>query len=217
MRKLTYLIVTALMLFIVGCGGGGSGTNLASLLPGHKYYVIDKKDIKFSDGTPAYDVVVIEFKNNGEAIAYKESNTTDVKKIKYKVEGNELILLDNNNSVKEKYTLVNKTGNSITLKKSGSGKTKTLYTSKTAALEAVNNDTDHDTDGSTNNDTNNDTDHDTDSSNGCQINGNTVLVDEGKTCSYGGHTAVCNNDYVTVDNTFTGKSVTLNGTTYTCN
>ena len=51
----------------------------------------------------------------------------------------------------------------------------------------------------------------------CKVSGDTVLVDEGKTCSYKEHTAVCNNDYVTVDNTFTGKSVTLNGTTYTCN
>ena len=213
MRKLTYLLVTVLMLFIVGCGGGGSATNLASLIPGHKYYAVDKKDIKFSDGTPVYDVVVIEFKNNGEGIAYKDGNKTDVEKFKYKVEGNELIILDNNNSIKEKYLFVNKSGNSITLKKADSGKTKALFTNKTAALNAVTNDTDNDSDSSSNNDT----DHDTDSSNGCQVSGNTVLVNEGETCQYQGHSAVCNNDYVTVDGGITAKTVTLNGTTFTCN
>ena len=50
----------------------------------------------------------------------------------------------------------------------------------------------------------------------CTVNGDTVLVDEGKTCKSGKHTLTCKDNRVTMDSSMTSKTININGTTYTC-
>jgi len=50
----------------------------------------------------------------------------------------------------------------------------------------------------------------------CPSSGNTVLVDEGTSCMDNSHTVTCHDNKVTVDAMITGRTVTLNGRTYTC-
>ena len=50
----------------------------------------------------------------------------------------------------------------------------------------------------------------------CQVSGNTVLVDEGKSCKDGTHTLTCKNNKVTMDKSLTATTININGKTYTC-
>jgi len=52
----------------------------------------------------------------------------------------------------------------------------------------------------------------------CTASGTNVLVDEGKTCTYNGHTAKCSNSRVTVDNALSAGSggVEINGLKFIC-
>ena len=174
MRKLTYLIVTALMLFIVGCGSGGSGTNLASLLPGHKYYLVHNTDVYFSDGTPAYCIGELEFTADGKVIKSNENNKTLKETVNYKIEGSTLILFDKDN--KEEYILISNTSSSITFKAIDKNKTEILYKTKEAVLKAIEDMKKSNQDSNQNEDSNN--------LPACKVSGDTVLIDEGQTCSY---------------------------------
>ena len=53
----------------------------------------------------------------------------------------------------------------------------------------------------------------------CKVSGDTVMAPEGKTCTDPGDNKTkvkCENDKVTVNDSLTGKTVTINGRTYTC-
>ena len=167
MRKLTYLIVTALMLFIVGCGGGGSGTNLASLLPGHKYYFVD--EVYFSDGTPEYVIGELEFTADGKVLEYNENDTTQKETASYRIEGNTLIIFYKDN--KEECILTNNTSSSITFKATGKNKTVILYKTKEAALKAIE-------DMKKSNQDSNQNENSSDLP-ACKVSGDTALADEG--------------------------------------
>jgi len=51
----------------------------------------------------------------------------------------------------------------------------------------------------------------------CDVDGNTVVVDEGATCKDGSHTLSCQNNVVTLDGSISAQTIELNGRTYTCN
>jgi len=52
---------------------------------------------------------------------------------------------------------------------------------------------------------------------GCHMDGKKLVVDEGKTCSLGGHTAVCENGKIKIDNTFTaGNVANIYGYQFSC-
>ena len=50
----------------------------------------------------------------------------------------------------------------------------------------------------------------------CTVSGNTVLVNEGTTCTNGNDTLSCQDNKVTLNNSITGGTININGKTYTC-
>ncbi|MEA1879064.1 MAG: hypothetical protein U9N11_00245 [Campylobacterota bacterium] len=50
----------------------------------------------------------------------------------------------------------------------------------------------------------------------CATSGNTVLVDEGTTCTDGADTLSCKDSKVTLNNSITSGKITINGKVYTC-
>ncbi|RUM68848.1 MAG: hypothetical protein DSZ08_07500 [Sulfurovum sp.] len=50
----------------------------------------------------------------------------------------------------------------------------------------------------------------------CAVSGNTVLVDEGTTCTNNGSTLTCNNGRVTLNGSISGQTININGKVYTC-
>ena len=50
----------------------------------------------------------------------------------------------------------------------------------------------------------------------CATSGNTVLVDEGTTCTNGSDTLSCSNNQVTLNGSITSTKITINGKVYTC-
>ena len=198
MKKLIFLILTPIMLLLVGCGGGGGGSTLESLIPGHKYYVVD--DDEDINGSKVYNILDLEFTTNGKNIITNENNATDKETYNYKIDGNTISFTSDGEDGEEKELFAGKNSEGIILTGTDGKDPETLYFTKQSAQKAIEKMKEQDS-----------------NSMECEVSGDTVLVDEGATCKYKEHTAVCENNYVTVDNTFTGKQVKINGTTYTCN
>jgi hypothetical protein len=50
----------------------------------------------------------------------------------------------------------------------------------------------------------------------CEMSGNTVSANEGQTCTHEDHTISCQGGKVTLDDSITASSISINGTNYIC-
>ena len=196
MRKIVLLFVAIASLVLVGCGGGSGASELESLIVGKKYYYLDKKDIQFSDGEKAYSIIELDFKENGKIVATK-TETKEQKSGLYKIDANKLTILDDNGKADEVHIYDGKfdKGIKFKFKEDDSDKYKEevfYYTKKDAEAEGEK------------------------YASECKVDGDTLLVAEGATCKYDNHTAICQDNKITVDGSLTGEKVTINDTTYTC-
>ena len=176
-------------------GGGSGASELESLIVGKKYYYLYKKD-KFSNGEKAYIIIELDFEENGKIVA-TETKTKKQKSGLYKIDDNKLIFLNDNGKADEVHIYDGKfdKGIKFKFKEDDSDKYKEevfYYTKKDAEAEGEK------------------------YASECKVDGDTLLVAEGATCEYDDHTAICQDNKITVDGSLTGEKVTLNGTTYTC-
>ena len=194
MKKFFLLIIASFAIILTGCGGGGDAS-LKSLIVGHKYYWLDDDT---SNGSTKYIPKEIMFDTNGTA-EFKDSEEDDTN---YIVNGNTITFTKKGEKGSKSAEYITKTDKGLVLKDSETGEKLTLYFTKELAQNAAKEKEKQDNNASVKQ---------------CQVNGNTVLVNEGETCKHETDTATCQNNIVTVDNSLSGKSVTINGITYTCN
>lgn len=189
MKKMFLFILASIAILLSGCGSSGSEQSFKSLITGNKFYYLDT--VTMSNGADQYFAKEITFKNDGTV----ESEGSEIDKVNYTIKDNTISFTKEGENGSKDAIFIKKTDKGLLLKDAEVNHEFTLYFTKEFAQDAAKEK----------------------NKSQCDVDGDTVLVNEGQTCNYEDHTATCQDDKVTVDNSLTGKNVSIDGITYTCN